>query len=259
MYMSVYAVVIFGYGELHAVTSDNVRADICMLACVVAGIAGVLSALLLWVAFRRGMRNERKEKQLIAAKAMLEGKKEERKRLARDLHDGLGGMLSAVKIALVADDVDLPFLREKINYCIEELARVAHHLMPASLSRFGLKAALEDYCLSFSNVKFHFFGEDRRFDERIEFEVYCCACELVNNSFKHSGATNIDLQLMLTGDHVMLTVYDDGCGFDQTLASKGAGLRNIKERIEVFNGKIDINTSPGNGTETNIELKTEIS
>ncbi|MDR0699017.1 MAG: histidine kinase [Tannerella sp.] len=255
--MSVLAFVMFGCDELHSVTLNVVRADIYMLAYVV-GIVGVLSAFLLWVAFRRKIRNGRKEQQFIASQAMLEGKKEERKRLARDLHDGLGGMLSAVKIALVTDDVNLPFLREKINCCIEELARVAHHLMPASLSHFGLKAALKDYCLSFSNVEFHFFGEDRRFDERVEFEVYCCACELVNNSFKHSGATNIDVQLMLTNDRVMLTVYDDGCGFDKTLASKGAGLKNIKDRIAVFNGKIDINTSPGNGTETNIELKTEI-
>jgi signal transduction histidine kinase len=255
--MSILAFVMFGCGEWRAVALNVVWENNCVPAYVIMGIVCLLPALLLWISFRRKIRNEREENRMIAAQAMLEGKKEERKRLARDLHDGLGGMLSAVKVALVADNADLPFLRKKINCCIEELARVAHHLMPASLSHFGLKAALQDYCLSFSNVKFHFFGEDRRFDERIEFEVYCCACELVNNSFKHSDATNIDVQLMLTDDRVMLTVYDDGCGFDKTLASKGAGLKNIKERIAVFNGKIEIHTSPGNGTETNIELKTE--
>jgi signal transduction histidine kinase len=225
---------------------------------VSVGIAAVLSAVAMGVVHRRRMRDERKEERLFAAQAMLEGKKEERKRLARDLHDRLGGMLSAVKLGLAADDVNLPFLREKINCCIEELSRMAHHLMPASLSKFGLKVALYDYCLSFSSVGFHFSGEDRRFDERIEFEVYCCACELINNSFKHSGATNIDVQLTLTGNRVMLTVYDDGCGFDKTVDSKGAGLKNISDRIAVFDGKIIINTSPGNGTETNIELKTEL-
>jgi signal transduction histidine kinase len=218
------------------------------------GIIGILLALALWIVYRQKIRSERKEKQFVAARAMLEGEKEERKRLARDLHDGLGGMLSLLKISLAGKE-HTQHINEKIDLCIKELRRMAHHLMPFSLTQSGLKVALEDYCFSFSNVRFYFYGEDRRIDEQIELMIYYCAYELVNNSIKHAGAGTINVQLMLTGDRVMLTVYDDGCGFDKTQSSQGAGLKNISDRVAIFDGKMDITTSPGNGTETNIELK----
>jgi signal transduction histidine kinase len=218
------------------------------------GLIGLLLALALWIVFHQKIRSERKEKQFIAARAMLEGEKEERKRLARDLHDGLGGMLSLIKLSLAGEEHS-QYINGKIDLCIKELRRMAHHLMPFSLAQSGLKVALEDYCFSFSNVRFHFYGEDRRIDEQIEIVIYYCAYELVNNSIKHAGAETINLQLMLAGDRVMLTVYDDGCGFDKASSTQGSGLKNISDRVAVFNGKMDITTSPGNGTETNIELK----
>jgi signal transduction histidine kinase len=223
---------------------------------VFIGIAGLLLAFALWTVYHQKIRSERKEKQLVAAHATLVGGKKERMRLARDLHDGLGGMLSAIKLGL-ADDERLQGVRRKIDYCIEELTRLAHHLMPASLSRFGLKAALEDYCRLFPNVRFHFFGEDRRMDEKIELTVYYCAYELVNNAVKYAAAEHIDVQLILDGDRVSLTVQDDGCGFDETQPAQGTGLKNIGDRVTAFNGKMDVTASPGNGSETIIELKTE--
>jgi signal transduction histidine kinase len=216
-------------------------------------LVGVLLALALWIVFRQKIRNERKEKQLVAARAMLEGEKEERTRLARDLHDGLGGMLSLVKLSLAGED-HLQHLNGKIDLCIKELRRIAHHLKPFSLAQSGLKVALEDYCFSFPNVRFHFYGEDRRINEQIELVVYYCVCELVNNSIKHARAVNINVQLILAGDRVTLTVQDDGCGFDKTLQTQGTGLKNIADRIAVFNGKMDIIASPSNGTEANIEM-----
>ncbi|MDR1646098.1 MAG: sensor histidine kinase [Tannerellaceae bacterium] len=216
--------------------------------------SGILLALAAWTVYRLQMRRERTRKQLLAAHAVLEGERKERERFARDLHDGLGGMLSALKIELV-NAGHSQNIRDHLDDCIGELRRIAIGVMPLSLHRFGMKAALEDYCHSFPHVCFRFFGEDRRIDEKMELVVYYCAYELVNNSVRHSGATVIHVQLIQDDDHVSLTVQDDGCGFDRESFAQGAGLKNLNDRVMAFNGKLDIASSPDNGTETVIELK----
>jgi signal transduction histidine kinase len=128
--------------------------------------------------------------------------------------------------------------------------------MPVSL-KFGLKVALEDFATQFPNVRFHFFGEEKRINERIEYVVYCCANELINNAVKHSGAQNINVQLIQEEKYVTLTVSDDGRGFDKKAVKKGLGLKSIQDRVASCNGKIDTATSPGMGTETTIELRIE--
>jgi signal transduction histidine kinase len=202
---------------------------------------------------RQKIRQLEQEKQLTAAEAVIEGETAERSRLARDLHDGLGGMLAAVKINL-SDIEQLQKAREMLDSSIEELRRVAHHLMPASLLRFGMKASLEDFCRAFPNVQFHFFGDDRRISEKIEVLVYRCVYELVNNAVKHSGADTINVQLLLDDTRLALTVQDNGHGFDPTTAKEGMGLENLRTRLAAFGGTMDIASAEGEGTETNIEL-----
>jgi len=128
---------------------------------------------------------------------------------------------------------------------------------PTSLERYGLKAALDDYCRWFPNVDFYFYGEDNRYTENFELAVYYCAYELISNSFRHSGAEKITVQLVEDSDSVFLTVYDNGCGFDVQNVAEGSGLKNIRARIAAFDGKIHIAASPGEGTEINIELNTK--
>ena len=219
-------------------------------------IAGILLLAAVWIILRQRIKSERKEKQLIAANAILEWEKKERKRFASDLHDGINGMLSAMKLELTTVE-HLQNIRNKLDDCVETIRRMSRGMMPASLERYGLKAALEDYCRLFPNVDFYFFGKDRRMNERMELVVYYCAYELVNNSFRHSGAKNINVQLVQEGDQLELTVQDDGCGFDEQNVTEGLGLKNIRDRVATFNGKIEITSAPGKGTETNIELKME--
>lgn len=220
------------------------------------GVIGIFLAIAIWVILRQKIKNEQKEKQLIVANTIFEWEKKERKRFASDLHDGINGMLSAMRLELNTVE-HLHNIRDQLDNCIETIRRMAHGMMPGSLERYGLKAALEDYCRLFPHVYFHFFGKDRRIGERLELVVYYCAYELVNNSFRHSGATSINVQLIQDGDIVSLAVHDDGCGFDKESVVLGSGLKNIKDRVTAFKGKIDITTFPGKGTETNIELKTE--
>jgi len=220
------------------------------------GIAGVLLALALVITLLLYIRNVRKERRLIASEATQEGEIGERVRIAEDLHDRLGGSLTAVKIGLQNAE-SLHNINDKLDECMKELREITNNIIPRSLRLYGMKGALEDFSAQFASLQFHFFGEDNRIKHNLEYTMYCCAKELVHNALKHSGATNIHLQLVQSRKHVSLTVQDDGNGFDEKTAGKGDGLQNIRHRVASCRGKMDMVTSPGRGTETVIELKIE--
>jgi len=219
-------------------------------------IIGLFLIVALAIALWQSKRNERKERQLIATKALQDGELSERTRIAEDIHDRLGGSLSAMKIGLKNAE-SLQNVGDKLDECIKEVREITHNLMPRSLRLFGMKGGLEDFAAQFSNVHFHFFGKEKRISDRMEFAVYCCASELITNSLRHSGAENINVQLVQDEKYVSFTVQDDGCGFDEKKIKRGIGLKNIQDRVASYNGKLDIASSPGNGTETTIELKVE--
>ena len=213
------------------------------------------------------------EKQLQAVDAMLQGQEEERSRLAKDLHDGLGGMLSGVKISfsnmkenLVMDASSAAVFERSINQLdnsIRELRKVAHNLMPEALVKFGLIDATKDFCNTMalsSNVKINCenFGEKRILGNTADIYIYRIVQELVNNAIKHAAATQILVQLSTTNNRVLITVEDDGKGFDKNIldSENGIGLSNIKHRVDYFKGKIEINSKLGAGTSINIELTT---
>jgi signal transduction histidine kinase len=204
------------------------------------------------------------EKQLVAAQAVLEGENAERSRLARDLHDGLGSMLSLVRINLkeinpssITDAKDAERFARAINIVdesIAELRHVAHHIMPESLMRGGLKSSLEDFCLAVPGAHFQYIGDDDRLDSGLEILLYRCAHELVNNAMKHAGATHIDVQLMIYNNMIALTVHDDGAGFDPKGIHHGSGLNNIRSRVAAARGALSIHSIPGSGSEITIEI-----
>ena len=220
------------------------------------GIAGVLLAVALGLVFWQYSWNMRKKRQIIASEAISEGELGERMRIAEDLHDRLGGSLSAVKMGLNNAE-SLQNISDKIDTCMSELRDIMNNIIPRSLRQYGMKGALEDLCTQYDNLQFHFFGDDMRIKHNLEYTVYCCARELVNNAQKHAGASTVNLQLVQSRKHVSLTVQDDGCGFDERTVVKGDGLQNIRNRIASCRGKIDIVSAPGKGTETVIELSIE--
>ena len=218
------------------------------------GIAGFLFATSLGIILFLNIVNAKKVKQLIATRSVMDGEMRERIRLAKDLHDRLSGNLLSVKMELSnAKSIESLNIGNKLDSCIEEVRRVAHDLMPASL-RYGLKVALEDFAAQFPNVHFHFFGKESRIEERVEYVLYCCANELINNSQRHSGAKNINLQLIQNGKYISLIVQDDGAGYDEKIVKRGLGLKNIYDRVAACNGRVNVTSSPERGTETVIEL-----
>lgn len=211
-----------------------------------------------------------KERQLIATKSVLKGEESERSRMARDLHDGLGGLLSGVKINLSSMKGNSIITSENVqafdhalkllDTSINELRRVAHNLMPETLNQYGLKTALNDFIREMGHnpaimLTFSFFGADIRFESQLELTTYRIAQELVNNALKHSAATKIDLQLIADVDRVCIQVVDNGKGFDTRCnPCEGKGLFVIRDRVAAYNGTFELESTPGTGTEASVEF-----
>ena len=221
-----------------------------LAAAIIAIIALAAGTILIVIVQRR-------KKALLSAQVALQAETNERRILARDLHDGLGGMLSLLRMKLEEykrqlgqqgqQDEVLPML-DNIH---TELRRTAHHLMPEELLRNGLVSALNDFAISVPNATFQVTG-NILLDKDKELVLYRCAYELVNNAIKHAEATHIGIQLMQHDHELVLTVSDDGKGM--TMENEGMGLQNIRERISSYKGDLDIITAEGQGTEINIKL-----
>ena len=208
------------------------------------------------------------EKQLVATQAVFDGEVQERTRLARDLHDGLGGKLTCMKIGLqelkqtAGFDEDkegqLKTVMEILDDSVQEMRRVSHNLMPDTLSRSGLKPAVDDFCRSMSSIiVFQYYGDESRLDMKLETLIYRSIYELVNNALKYAGASQIMVQIVREAGSVSFTVQDNGCGFDTTAETKGIGLQGIRSRVVSFGGDIQIDSKTGEGTEINVELRVE--
>lgn len=220
-----------------------------LVAAAIAIVALVAGSFLMMAVHRR-------EKALLAAKVALETETNERRIMARDLHDGLGGMLSLLRLKMEdykrqmgqqgQQEEVLPLL-DNIH---TELRRTAHHLMPEELLKNGLLSALRDFAVSVPNARFQTVGNIHLAKET-SLVLYRCAYELVNNALKHAEAGLIDIQLIQEPHAATLTVCDNGKGI--TTAAEGMGLQNIRERIAPYHGKMDI-ISDANGTEINVTL-----
>lgn len=178
----------------------------------------------------------------------LQGEADERTRLGRDLHDRLGGLLTSIHMQ--STEAQIQTLSKQAT---EEMRRVAHHLMPASLKERGLATALRDFCRVNPIVHFAHHGQDLRLPEQQEVMLYCATHELVNNSLKHAQASRIFVQLIIDEEYAAVIVADDGKGFDPDAVTKSMGLRNIRERVELHQGRMNISSSSA-GTEINIEI-----
>ena len=215
----------------------------------------LLSVLLLFLAltFFLLWRSVRLQRKTALFKARIDGEVAERSRIARDLHDGLGGMLTVLRLK-TEQDAPKEELLQLLKDTTTELRHVAHHLMPEQLLKNGLKTALQDLAISVPGGQFSYFGNDQRLNQDAEVVLYRCAYELVNNAIKHAKADQIDILLVQEDERVTLTVSDNGKGLDADKRSDGTGLLNIAERVSHCHGTLDVASSGDKGTEINIIL-----
>ena len=207
---------------------------------------------------------QKKARSQIIASAML-AEDQERKRLATELHDGLGQMLTAISLHLGAFK-NIETLDEKthtnyytamkmIKQAMDENRSISHNLMPKAIADYGYVSAVEhliDDLQSFSSLALEFYTNltEERLPEHLERNLYRITQEAVNNIVRHSHAASGVVQLMKYPDLLILTIEDDGQGFDTQAISKTGhlGLQSIKTRSEAIGGVLAIDSQPGNGT-----------
>jgi two-component system, NarL family, sensor kinase len=213
-----------------------------------------------------------KDKQLVAIDAMLKGQEEERSRIAKDLHDGLGGLLSGTKMSLINMKENLILTPENaslfeksmsmLDTTMADLRKVAHNLLPEALVKYGLADALKDFCYKMQtssgiDILYQQLGIQKQYSNTAAVFIYRIVQECVNNAVKHAGATEILVQLAVAENSTSITVEDNGKGYNKNDANfkAGSGLQNIEYRVKYFAGSYDVATAPGQGTSVNIQLK----
>jgi signal transduction histidine kinase len=204
--------------------------------------------------------------------AVINAEENERKRFAKDLHDGLGPLMSTVKMSLSAlgerikdptGNVILNNTNHLVNEAINTLKDISNNLSPHVLSNFGLSSALSAFTAKINQTKaievdFKSNMENLRFESEKEVVLYRAACELINNSIRHSGASRIAIDLNKHEKFITLHVYDNGRGFDTTMLgnenTEGIGLSNIETRVKSVDGVFILESTPGKGTSALIKI-----
>ncbi|RYG15262.1 MAG: sensor histidine kinase [Chitinophagaceae bacterium] len=241
---------------------------------LISWLLGSVSLFLLAVAvlilffYRSHQRSLTQKAQIEIAQAMIKAQNEERGRIARDLHDGLGGMLTAIKLNLEdyahesksEGHSQLNTIVSQLNGSVTELRRIAHNMMPEMLLKLGLEASLKDLCVLLTtkslHVNFHCLGirNTIRVDEQIT--IYRIIQELLTNIVKHADAENVLLQCAQHGEVFFITIEDDGKGFNTEVLTQtqGSGLNSIKNRVAYLHGNVELLSREQQGTSINIEL-----
>ncbi|MDC8005524.1 sensor histidine kinase [Aureisphaera galaxeae] len=254
-------------------------------------LAGLITlgifALMLFIFFRKRLKYQRtiasqkdsiqqqkivelqQHNKLTAMSSMIEGQEAERLRIAKDLHDSLGGLLSTVKAHFTSIQKEITQLAklnitEKTNELIDEacieVRRISHNMMPHALSISGLPGAVEDMVENLKDQGYEVTLEINNMPEEMDntrkVMLYRLLQEIISNVRKHAEAKSILIQLLGYKNEIHLIVEDDGKGFDldQATGNGGLGLKSINSRVEFLDGKIHWDTQPGQGTTLSINI-----
>lgn len=196
--------------------------------------------------------------------SMIEGQEKERTRIAKDLHDGLGSLLSSVKshFLVTVNDVNTNTAKKTealIDSACSEVRRISHNMMPHALAISGLEDGVKDIAERLTVSGYDVSLEINslpKLDSTKEVIVYRLVQEITSNIKKHAEAKSIFIQLYAHDSEVHLTIEDNGKGFDlkEIEDKKGLGLQNIESRVAYLNGEIDWDTEKGRGTTINIKF-----
>ena len=201
----------------------------------------------------------------LSTKAVLQAEENERKRIAADLHDGVGQLMSAAKMNLSSVENDLSFKTADqksaylkaialVDESCKEVRSISHQMMPNALLKSGLSSAIKEFIdkidTSVIKINLHTEGLNERLDSNLETVCYRVIQECVNNVIKHSGANTLEISLIKDVDGISATIEDNGKGFNTKELTKfeGIGLKNIRSRIQYLKGTVDFDSEYGKGT-----------
>jgi signal transduction histidine kinase/predicted ATPase len=225
---------------------------------------------------RREMMEKERLSSLIEAqkdahlKALMQAQDNERKRIASDLHDSLGSLLSSVRLRFNGLQHEffqkVPEKAQRFNdslrlldEAIDELRQISHNMVPVSLSRFGLSSALQTFVAQVNasgqlDVGLQILGLETRLPEVMEVRVYRICQELVQNVIKHAKATTLRIQIIRHNDSLNMMVEDNGVGLIRDSMSRGFGFSTIQSNVDLFKGTFGIESQPGKGCLVLIDL-----
>ncbi|MFN8415983.1 MAG: histidine kinase [Cytophagaceae bacterium] len=210
--------------------------------------------------------------QKIRTVSVLEGQERERRKIARELHDGLGQMLTALRFNIQAmgepsDEEEKGLLKQIKNAIvdiIQEVRRISFDLMPSVLHDFGLAAGLHHLCERMTanvktvNISYTGIESIQRYEKNFEINLYRIAQEAMNNALKYAEPKEVIIDMQIIGNELILVIEDDGNGFipsdKKKIDGSGRGLTNIKERVNLLNGNIIFNSIIGEGTSIRVEV-----
>ncbi|MBD1259357.1 sensor histidine kinase [Maribacter polysiphoniae] len=234
----------------------------------------LLGSLGLWLFYRQRQKIKNNEilalesqQEVVKLEALIDGEEKERNRLAQDLHDGINGDLAVIKYKISSIEPDNFSKKEKVFYdeaismldnAVEQVRRISHNLAPPSLHNFDLIEAIQQFCSKQNasnplNISFQYFGNRLILKKENETAIYRIIQELINNIIKHANATEALVQLNNHGNKLIITVEDNGQGFDTNSSENGIGLQNIKSRVNFLKANLDINSNT-KGTTFCIEI-----
>jgi signal transduction histidine kinase len=228
-------------------------------------IGGVILIRELFYSLKRSeLERLRAERRVITA--IINTEENEKKRFAKELHDGLGPLLSSVKMSLsalsgrISDKNGIEILgsvNAMTNEAISAIREISNNLSPHVLTNFGLASAISSFVTKINQTKAILIGfntnmEKARIDPDQEVVIYRAACELINNAIRHSGASRIEVDLFRHHKFITLQVSENGRGFDpealKTEEKKGMGISNIETRVKSIDGVFILESIPGKGT-----------
>ena len=249
-----------------------VTLDVALSICIV--VAVLFGHRLVNYIDRLNRQREVLSKQLLST--VLRTEERSRSQFAKELHDGMGPLLSSAKMSLSAITTEnmseqqkeiLQNTRFVIDEAIRSVREISNNMSPQVLMDFGLSQGVRNFISRIKSLRaveiaFETNLHDERFDNDIEVVLYRVVCELINNSLKHSGCTNIAVELMQEENALVLRYKDNGCGFsiDSKTKANGMGLSNITSRIKSLNGELTISSNNGEGMEATakITVKNEV-
>lgn len=211
--------------------------------------------------------NEKTVAQQQRTEAILEAEERERVRIARDLHDGVGQMLAAARMALgnflskkVVESKHIHSSLDLLEESIREIREISHNMMPGALTKLGLSTALKQFVNKINSfgeleIDLQIIGLKERLNEKIETMLYRVIQEVLSNIIRHAEATKVSIELIKHDHELVLIIEDNGKGFDtQTVKNRGIGIKNVATRVEYLNGSVNFDSAIGRGTSVIVEI-----
>ena len=212
-----------------------------------------------------------KERESQILRAMIKGEEQERVRIARDLHDSLGAVMASAKLRVNTLGHQIPQLKSMDSFHIAEelideachnVREISHDMMPGSLGKYGLQEAIGRMCATIEkgrpdiSISYIPYGLESLDDDIVATNVLRMVQELLRNVIKHAAAKEVIVQLTLEDEQLIITVEDDGKGFDtqDEKFQAGLGLESIQTRALSLHGELDIQSEPGEGTTFTITI-----